>query len=58
MQLQPEAAAKLPSLLELRREYRRISFVIAKINEADRKLRGVLYLLNRRLDELNRLIGE
>ena len=58
MQLEPEAALRLPSLLELRREYRRISFIITRINEADRKLRGVLFMLNRRLDELNRLIGE
>jgi hypothetical protein len=54
--LDPETVKQLPSLLELKREYQKINYVIIKINQADRKLRGVLFLLNRRLDELNRKI--
>jgi hypothetical protein len=55
-QLDPETARELPSLQELRREYGRITYVITKINEADKKLRQVLFMLNRRLDELNKSI--
>ena len=57
-QLDPETVAKLPSLQELRQEYQRITYAITKINEADRKLRQVLFILNRRLIELNRLVEE
>ncbi|UCB46359.1 MAG: FecR domain-containing protein, partial [Spirochaetota bacterium] len=54
--LDPETVKQLPSLQELKREYQRITYVIVKINEADRKLRRVLFMLNRKLDELNRKI--
>jgi hypothetical protein len=57
-QLDPETVAKLPSLQELRQEYQLITYAITKINEADRKLRQVLFMLNRRLIELNRLVEE
>jgi hypothetical protein len=57
-QLDPTVAENLPSLQELRREYARMNAVIKRIAEAQKKLKGVLFILNRRLDELNRLLGE
>lgn len=54
--LDPETVKQLPSLQELKREYLRITFVIQKINEGDRKLRRVLFILNRKLDDVNRKI--
>jgi hypothetical protein len=57
-QLDPTVAENLPSLQELRREYARMSVVIKRLDEAQKKLRGVLFMLNRRLDELNGLLGE
>jgi hypothetical protein len=56
-ELEPETVKQLPSLLELKREYQKVTFIIRKINEADMKLRRVLFVLNRKLDELNKKIG-
>jgi hypothetical protein len=56
-ELEPETVKQLPSLLELKQEYQKVTFVIRKINEADIKLRRVLFVLNRKLDELNNKIG-
>jgi hypothetical protein len=57
-QLDPVTAEDLPSLVALRREFARMSVVIKRLDEAQKKLRGVLFLLTRRLDELNRILGE
>lgn len=54
--LDPTAAKDLASLQELRREYARMSVAIGRLAEAQKKLRGVLFMLNRRLDELNRAL--
>ncbi|MBN2324349.1 MAG: FecR domain-containing protein [Spirochaetes bacterium] len=57
-ELDPAAREDLASLQEIRREYGRMSVAIKRLDEAQKKLRGVLFMLNKRLDELNTLLGE
>jgi hypothetical protein len=56
--LGPETVRQLPSLQEIKEEYNKTTFVIQKINEADRKLRIALHMLNRKLIEVNKRIEE
>jgi hypothetical protein len=56
--LPPETVAQLPSLQELKREYQKTTVVIQRISETDRRLRGALFMLNRKLIEVNRKIEE
>jgi hypothetical protein len=56
--LGPETVRQLPSLQEIKQEYNKTTFVIQKINEADRKLRIALHMLNRKLIEVNKRIEE
>ncbi len=52
-QLDPETVKKLPSITRLREKYNRLSKIIRKIDEAERNLMKVLYVLNKKYDELN-----
>jgi hypothetical protein len=54
-QISPEVAKKLPSLQELKKEFVKASVVIRRIDEAEHKLRKVLYILNRRYDEIKKM---
>jgi hypothetical protein len=45
------------ALRQLRAEYTRITYVIRRINEAERRLRRVLFLFNRKYNELEEKLG-
>ncbi len=50
--IDPDVARASRALRQLRAEYTRITYVIRRINEAERRLRRVLFLLNRKYIEL------